>query len=623
MCGIAGAINFQNLDASSESIVKSFSKCISHRGPDADGFYMDQNIAFAHKRLSIIDIDSNSNQPMFSEDKDIVLVYNGEIYNHEEIRKRLHKKHIFQTKNSDTEVIINAYKEWGMKCLDYFVGMFAFAIYDKKKNKVFLVRDRLGKKPLYYLSKNNTLFFCSENQAFFSSGLIEKKIDEESVYNYLTYLTTPAPKTFFENVFKLEAGHYLEISLNKKNKKVQYWNISDYINKVNNSNFNDAQSQTLNLLEKSMKFRNVADVPISIALSGGIDSSLNLHYTKKFRADKIASINISFESSKKGDESAIAGKYSKEKEVEFINKILNENDFTNWIKDYLEISKDVPLGDPNTALMFGISKIARENNFKVLLVGEGGDEIGGYPIYSKLNFLNKVNIFIPEVIKKNIISLFKMYPNNRLSKRIIRSLSVPSYANRFIFGFSEDEKRNFWIKNKKYNSYEYLKKLADEIRSDFADSFLRKVLNIEYKLRLAELLLPRVDYPSMATSIEARSPFMDHNLIEYSATLPWNIKMKNGPKSILKRIGEDKLPKYIVNAPKIGFGQLLNPFFENELPAWFHKDVIIDKDSPIREYVDINFLENLYKSHNKSKLYGFQIWTLYSLNLWMKKNFDK
>ena len=175
MCGIAGAINFQNLDASNESIVKSFSKCISHRGPDADGFYMDQNIAFAHKRLSIIDIDSNSNQPMFSEDKNIVLVYNGEIYNHEEIRKRLHKKHIFQTKNSDTEVIINAYKEWGMKCLDYFVGMFAFAIYDKKKNKVFLVRDRLGKKPLYYLSKNNTLFFCSENQAFFNSGLIEKK----------------------------------------------------------------------------------------------------------------------------------------------------------------------------------------------------------------------------------------------------------------------------------------------------------------------------------------------------------------------------------------------------------------------------------------------------------------
>ena len=217
---------------------------------------------------------------------------------------------------------------------------------------------------------------------------------------------------------------------------------------MNNSNFNDAQSQTLNLLEKSMKFRNVADVPISIALSGGIDSSLNLHYTKKFRADKIASINISFESSKKGDESAIAGKYSKEKEVEFINKILNKNDFTNWIKDYLEISKDVPLGDPNTALMFGISKIARENNFKVLLVGEGGDEIGGYPIYTKLNFLNKVNIFIPDIIKKIIISLFKLYPNNRLSKRIIRSLSVPSYANRFIFGFSEDEKEIFGLKTK-------------------------------------------------------------------------------------------------------------------------------------------------------------------------------
>jgi asparagine synthase (glutamine-hydrolysing) len=621
MCGIAGAVNFDNkLTSENTSFVKSMSNCMLHRGPDAGGFFSDSNVALAHRRLSIIDLDESSNQPMQSSDDQVIIVFNGEIYNHEDLRKKLEDKHIFKTKNSDTEVIINAYKEWGIKCLDKFVGMFAFAIYDVKNEKVFLVRDRLGKKPLYYTVKNNTLYFSSENQAFFDAKLQEKAFNDESIYHYLTYLTTPAPDTFYKDVYKLEAGYYCEISIKNKLEKTQYWNISDFINKENSATAEEAYLASNKLLEDSMYHRNVADVPISIALSGGLDSSLNLFYTKKIRSDKVSTINIKFDTSTKGDESHIARKYSEENNVNFIHKVLDETEFTSWIKDYLNISKDVPAGDPNTALMFGISRIARENNYKVLLVGEGGDEIGGYPIYKKLDYLNKIMKFIPDFLSKWIVNFASWVPHNNLTKKIIRVFSVPTYANRFIFGFTEFEKRKFWTKKKKFNSYKTLKKLADEIRDDLKDSYLRKVLNIEYKLRLPELLLPRVDYPSMAASIEARSPFMDHKLIEYSATLPWEIKMENGPKTILKKISKNKLPEYIIKAPKVGFGQLLNPFFEETLPQWFERDIVKDNKSPIKDYIDQDFLHNLHKKHIKSKLYGFQIWTIFSLNLWMKKN---
>jgi len=616
MCGISGAINFKNnLDSNDKNIVHQFSKCMYHRGPDADGLFFESNVAFSHRRLSIIGLDQVSNQPMLSNDKEIIIVFNGEIYNHKEIRKLLEKKFAFKTENSDTEVIINAYKEWGIDCLERFVGMFAMAIYDKPNKKVYLVRDRLGKKPLYYTFVNNTLYFASENQSFFDTNLLKKEFDDESIYHYLSYLTTPAPNTFFKNIKKVKAGYYNEISLDSF-KEFQYWNIADYINNVENCNFDEAYLKTQELLEKSMEYRNVSDVPISIALSGGLDSSLNLFYTKKYREDNIATINIAFEKTLKGNESLVSKKYSNEQEVNYIPKVLSKEEFIKWIEGYIDISKDVPAGDPNATLLYGISKIARENNYKVLLVGEGGDELGGYPVYTTLSYLNIFLNFFPKSLIDFIIAII---PNNRLTKRIIRGLSIPSYASRFVFGFSEIEKRKFWKKSKEFDSYKFLEELANEIRDDLKDSYLRKILNIEYKFRLAELLLPRIDYPSMAASVEARSPFMDHKLIEYSSSLPWKIKMKNGPKTILKKIAKDKLPDYIINAPKVGFGELLNPFFDNTLPLWF-KEQVIESDCPVKEYIDEKYIRSLYKKHMKYKNYGFQIWTIYSLNLWMIKN---
>lgn len=616
MCGITGAIAFNKIGTEQLKYITEFNKFLTHRGPDAGGVWNDKNVVFGHRRLSIIDLDESSNQPMVSADGDVVIVFNGEIYNHEDIKKELKDEYLFKTDHSDTEVVINAYKKWGIKkALEKFAGMFAIALYDKVLDKVYLVRDRFGKKPLYYTTVNNTLYFSSENRVFFDSRLINREINDEAVYHYLTFLTVPAPQTYFNGVYKVEAGYYYEIS-QKGTIKHKYWDVADYINQPNKCTFEEAKEKTEGLLNKAMRYRNVSDVPISIALSGGLDSSLNLYYTKRNREDEIATINIAYEKTSKFDESVIAGKYSLETGVKYIPQKITQQDFIGWIEEYLDKSRDIPIGDPNTALMYGISKIARKNGYKVLLVGEGGDEIGGYPIYEKLVRLHKYVDFIPNWIKKT--SLWLPLPG-KLKERVERLLGSPANTRRFIFGFTELQKKQFWKKGEGYNSYEVIKNLSDEISINSGDRYLRKVLNVEYKLRLAELLLPRVDYPSMAASVEARSPFMDHKLIEYSASLPWDLKMKNGPKTIIKSIAEDKLPDYIINAPKVGFGMLLHPFLKETMPVWFKQD-ILEKEAPIKAFVKEEFLKDIYTLHMRSKNYRYKLWILYALNKWMVKN---
>ncbi len=615
MCGISGAINFQGLDFANKEIVAKINNAMCHRGPDADGIFSDEFVSLGHRRLSIIGLNVQSNQPMKSIDEEIIIVFNGEIYNHDEIRKELESEFKFQTLNSDTEVIINAYKKWGISCLDKFVGMFAFCLYDKKAKKTFLVRDRLGKKPLFYTTINNTIYFASESQAFFAANLLDKKVNSEAVYHYLSFLTVPAPMSFFKNINKVKAGYYHEIT-DDGMKENQYWDIAYYLNKKIDHSFDKALKETDILLEKAMKYRNVADVPISVALSGGLDSSLNLFYTKKNRSDEICSINVAYETDSRGNESIAAKNFSEELGVKFIGKVLTKEEFIEWINGYLNVSKDSPAGDPNTALMYGISQIAQKNKYKVLLVGEGGDEVGGYPVYSQLSMLNIIFKFLP----RTFIRILKYIPRNSLTRKIHRAIDSPLYAARFVFGFPENEKKLFWLKEDNYNSYEIIKKLSDEVDTSFEDNFLRKLQNVEYKLRLAELLLPRVDYPTMAASIEARSPFMDHKLIEYSASLPWKIKMKNGTKTILKNISKSKLPLSIVEGEKVGFGELLVPFMDDILPIWYKRDLIDSTNVPLSKYVNQKFIIDLYKKKLFGYDCGFQLWTFYSLNLWLKNN---
>lgn len=611
MCGICGYISFrEKISDKEDAEVQIMCDSLTHRGPDASGIYKDSKVVFGHRRLSIIDVSSQANQPMISSDENIVVVFNGEIYNYKELWKLLSPKYKFKTDHSDTEVLINAYKEWGIKCIERFNGMFAFAIYDKVLKKVFFVRDRLGKKPLHYTVTNEGLYFSSEIKPFFSANILKKEFNEEAIYHYLTFLTVNAPNTFYKNVSKLESGHYLEIS-GESSAKIKYWDVADYLNISTEDTFKTAVETSENLLSRSMEYRNISDVPVSIALSGGLDSSLNLYYSKKINPE-VKAINISYSQENEFNESKTAENLAKQYNVKYINNKISSATFKHTIKQYLSIQNDMPIGDIVTPLMYIISKIAAENGTKVMLVGEGGDEIGGYPIYHRLQ--KEFNYFSKLGFTKN---LHKYLPQ-KFAKHLDYFYNGKYISRRQVFGFAEYEKQKFWKGEYGNNSYSIFSKYEDEIRDDLPDSFLRKVLNTEYKLRLPELILARIDYPSMAASIEVRAPFMDNLLIQYSASLPFDLKMKDGAKTILRQIAQDKLPKYVLENPKIGFGKLLSPFLQQTMPVWFEDCLMTN--APVLQFIERSFLERLLLEHKRYHNMGYKMWIIYSLNEWLILN---
>ncbi|MEP3208470.1 MAG: asparagine synthase (glutamine-hydrolyzing) [Maribacter sp.] len=604
MCGISGIITYKNITSSDEASLIAMRNAILHRGPDYQGVWKDESVIFGHNRLSIIDLSDQANQPMVAADEDVIICFNGEIYNHAEIKEDLVGSQQFRTDHSDTEVIINAYKEWGLeKALLKFKGMFAFALYDIKKQTTYLVRDRMGKKPLYFSQVKEKLYFSSEIKALLESEDIDRTINEEAIYHYLSFLTVNAPSTFYANISKLEAGSYLKVSKEGLKKHV-YWNVADAINTRCEDNYETALETIKEKLMLSMKYRNVSDVPIAVALSGGVDSSLNLLYSSKDNPN-INAINLKYETSHEFNESENARRFSEELGVDYTQMEINQEKFESELLRLCDVLKDMPFGDPNSVLLYYISKQARDTKSKILLVGEGGDELGGYPVYQSMlkeyRFIQKVPNFLR--------SMLKYIP---LKKRFDFFYKGKVVSRRQVHGFTEFEKKKFW-KGKPYNSYAVLHRLMQEVQGN---DFLRKVLNVEYKLRLPELILARVDYPTMAASVEARSPYMDYQLIEYCASLPYELKMKNGAKSMIKDVARTYLPDYITNGKKVGFGMLLHPFLTESLPKMFREEVVEVADAPVKKYIKASFLKKMIDSKVDPKI-GYRLWIVYSLNKWL------
>jgi asparagine synthase (glutamine-hydrolysing) len=613
MCGISGIVNFSGLTQEWKNHLHTINSAMPHRGPDADGFWFDDVVGLGHRRLSILDLSTSANQPMSQVDGRCHIVFNGEIFNFAEIRRELEGKYPFQTDHSDTEVILNAYLEWGIDGIQRFNGMFAIGLYDPHRKEFYLVRDRIGKKPLHYFQHEGTLAFCSEIHALLAPGIIPKEINEEAIFHYLTLLTTPAPATFFKGISKLEAGHYLKITPEGIEKK-QYWNISDYLNQPENISFEQAVQKTESLLESAENLRLIADVPITSALSGGLDSSLNLYYSSLVNP-QISALTLSYEKTSSFDESVSAEKFAKERGVAFHHHTITDDLFQKLIKEYVGIQEDVPMGDPNTSLVYYLGKLAREMDCKVLMVGEGGDELGGYPNYFRME---KRNRFL-----KNIPS-FAQSTFSKLPLRYAKQLDVfhegTIVSQSHVLGFPESTVRKNWMGTKGFSSYRILADLQNEITVSTSDQFLRGVSNVEYKLRLPELILPRIDYPSMAASIEARSPMVDYRLIEASARWPFELRMKGGKtKAIFREIAKNKLPDYLLNAPKVGFGMMLTPFLHHTLPQWY-KESVLKTGAPIQQYVSLSFLTELLQEHETHRRHGFYLWILYALNVWLEKH---
>ena len=624
MCSISGIMYFNKKLFVKKKQIHNMNLTLKHRGPDASGIWIskNKNIGFGHTRLSIIDLSKEANQPFVDRTKNYILAFNGEIYNYMEIKKKLiDKGYKFKTKNSDTEILLLSYIEWGLKCVDKFRGMFAFAIWDNLKKKVFLIRDRVGVKPLYYKFDSEKLIFSSEIKAILLDPDYIPEIDEESMYHYLTFLCTPAPKTMFKQINKLEAGTWLSFDEKGNSEKKQYWDPLQDKELIDSENINKVLVRTL---KESIKYRGISDVDVGVFLSGGIDSSTNAYFFSKDSKKKIKTFSIGYDKEYKSYKSElnyarIVAKHIKSLHFE---KKLRKDDIKNLIFDMVYF-QDEPISDPVCVPIFYVSKLARENNVKVCQVGEGADELFfGYTNWlrtSKINLLLN-NLFFPNFLKRLILLLYKKF---NIQYKYTADLLRRSLEKKPIFwggaeAFSSFEKNqlfsnSFKRKIKNFDSWDCIRPHYEFFNKNAKYKNIENWMTyLDLKIRLPELILMRIDKMTMANSLEARVPFLDHNLVQKTIDLPKKIKIKkNKLKVLLKDIVKGLLPYEILNRKKQGFGL--------PLKEWFEDGLGINEKKIINEFVNKT---DFFKKETIQKIIDrkgdTRLWFLLNLAIWWK-----
>ena len=624
MCSISGIMYFNKKLFVKKKQIHNMNLTLKHRGPDASGIWIskNKNIGFGHTRLSIIDLSKEANQPFVDRTKNYILAFNGEIYNFIEIKKKLiDKGYKFKTKNSDTEILLLSYIEWGMKCVDKFRGMFAFAIWDNLKKKVFLIRDRVGVKPLYYKFDSEKLIFSSEIKAILLDPDYIPEIDEESMYHYLTFLCTPAPKTMFKQINKLEAGTWLSFDEKGNSEKKQYWDPLQDKELIDLENINKVLVRTL---KESIKYRGISDVDVGVFLSGGIDSSTNAYFFSKDSKKKIKTFSIGYDKEYKSYKSElnyarIVAEHIKSLHFE---KKLRKDDIKNLIFDMVYF-QDEPISDPVCVPIFYVSKLARENNVKVCQVGEGADELFfGYTNWlrtSKINLLLN-NFFFPNFLKKLILLFYKKF---NIQYKYTADLLKRSLEKKPIFwggaeAFSSFEKNqlfsnSFKKKIKNFDSWDCIRPHYEFFNKNAKYKNIENWMTyLDLKIRLPELILMRIDKMTMANSLEARVPFLDHNLVQKTIDLPKKIKIKkNKLKVLLKDIVKGLLPYEILNRKKQGFGL--------PLKEWFEDGLGINEKKIINEFVNKT---DFFKKETIQKIIDrkgdTRLWFLLNLAIWWK-----
>lgn len=600
MCGITGIYSKDNIPNIEERIQKmNFS--IKHRGPDAGGNYIENNIGLGHRRLSIIDTREVSNQPMHSNSNIWHLVFNGEIYNFEEIKLQLNYN--FNT-NSDTEVIIAAVEEKG---LDWFIkqanGMFAIALYNSETKDLFLVRDRLGIKPLYFYNDGDNFIFSSEIKAILSSGLVDAKFNKEAVDEYLANRYIRAPYTFFKNIFQVNSGTYLSVSKDLSSIENKYWDIPDAFNASTEYNEEEILKGLDDELNKAIKYRLIADVPLGTYLSGGVDSSLITAITALNKKEKVNTYTIGFEEINEFEYSEVIAEKYKTEHHEILMK--KEDYMSNW--ERLINFKDAPLGVPNEIPLAVMSSKLKEK-ITVVLSGEGADELmGGYGRIYRAPF-DYVNEDTSESFYDYFISKYDYVPRSMRDQLI----STPkSYRNEF----------------------------DTEIKADFSKSSNEESVFKFFHKYHVKGLLQRVDMTTMQTSVEARVPFLDHNLIEFSyRNIPYNLKLRwvneeaknkassmnsnqyseklDTPKYLLRKLSYKYLPKGIVERKKIGFPVPLTEWFDN-------LESLAKEFLPNANWLKEGVVNDLIKKSKTESRAGQILWMFINIELFRKNYFNK
>ena len=606
MCGIAGIINFDQSKINPE-LANGIKKSLEHRGPDFSKVdYINENVALIHTRLSIIDLDQRSNQPMHSKDKRYSIVFNGEIYNFREIRKTLEEKGVRFFTDGDTEVLLEGFVHYGSKILDLLRGQFAFAIYDSLKGSFFLARDRVGIKPLYFSLFDEVFIFSSELKAIEKSGLIPFNADYDSYISYLRHLSVPSSNTGNKNISKLEPGQYLVLNKDRSISKNKYWDPFSF--EVDHSiTEKEATLKVEELLFESVKYRKVSDVEVGLFLSGGLDSSLIGKIMSKDTNSEVKSFNIDYQEHFQGyegetDEARFAASHIG---VNLIEDKIQYSDFKEIIDNYSFYQDDL-VGDEVGIPLYFLGKSSKENGIKVVQVGEGADELFyGYDHW--IRFM-KLNNYLRPITKSRSNSFnFKNHRGDMLSNILLNRTSFAGGA----LGFNLPEINNLLFEGitQDYELIHFVDNKWDDYFSN-KNSYLTKWMTlIDLQIRLPELLLMRMDKLVMQSSIEARVPFLDHKLIEFVLSIPESIIFdKNNTKPLLKKVASKHIPKEIFNRKKQGFRAPVGEWIKKDEKYFY--DAIIEFNS-ITGLFDKKYLNKVISGQDFQKK-----WYLANLAKW-------
>lgn len=577
MCGITGFIDFSKSTSSDD--LKKMTDTLQHRGPDGSGqeIFQLENflLGLGHRRLSIIDLSEHAKQPMQADANWIT--FNGEIYNFQEIRLELEELgQTFQT-HSDTEVILKSYNHWGEKCLEKFIGMFAFVLFDTLKNQLFCARDRAGVKPLYFYSSENLFLFSSELKAFHAHPEFQKEIDLSAVAAFMQFGNVPSDLCIFKNCFKLKPGHSLTFSLDsKKIETKQYWNVYDFYNAPKSLlSFEKAKIETEKILQSAVNYRMVADVPVGVFLSGGYDSACVAALLQKDRSDKIKTFTIGVPDMGL-NEAPFAKEVAKHLGTEHHEFLCTTKEAIELIDD-LPFYYDEPFADSSALPTTLVSKMARQH-VTVALSADGGDEtFAGYNRYDFLSRYQKKLNTLPGFVRKGTAGLMDKIPSEKIPylrekynfhnryeklKSVLRDPSPESIMISVSQQYTDKQLQKILLQNTPFSAEAYTSK---ELKKD-QFSPLQYMMAIDYQTYLVDDILQKVDRASMTVSLEGREPLLDHRIIEFAAQLPDDFKYRNGEKKfILKEIVHQYVPKEMMDRPKMGFAIPIANWLQNEL----------------------------------------------------------
>jgi asparagine synthase (glutamine-hydrolysing) len=628
MCGIAGALVFDGDFEITPDVIARMRDTMAHRGPDGSGAWIDdgRRVGLGFRRLAIIDLSPAAMQPMTNEDGSLRLIFNGEIYNHAAIRAELEQLggHAWTTDHADAEVILHAFEQWGIDCLARFRGMFAFALWDGRERALWLVRDRIGIKPLYYSIQDGRITFASEIKALLTDPQQSRRIDEEALFDYLSFLTTPAPATLFEGIRKLSPGTWLRVGPDGTVTERRWWDVWDHVAPLTGASDDEIAERLIDELRIAVALRKVSDVPVGVFLSGGVDSSTNAALFSEGENQPIKTFSVGYEGDDHSypDELPYARSMAAEIGAEHRELFLTQDSLLEFLPRMIQL-QDEPIADPVCVPIYYLSKLARDHGVVVIQAGEGADELFcGYPSWHRALRMQRVqDLPIPSFARSAGLAGLEMI--HRDGGRRYESVRRGALGQPVFWGGAEAFTQRMKEKllssrlRKKFHgrtSWQAIEPIRRRFEaSAWEPSTLNWMSYLDLNLRLPELLLMRMDKMSMGAGVETRVPFLDHEFVSLAMSIPTAVKIRHGvPKYILKKAVRGIVPDELIDRPKQGFGVPVEEWLSDRLGdriraevATFCRETDILDETAVKQTLDV--------------ANGSEAWYLYNLAGWWRE----